>query len=204
MTRKMIIALAVVVLAICLISGGCKDIPQSSTEIMSWKDMIKLAPRLDSNQSAGKVKLKVIEGSEKNNIQADKREIKLYFAASNGRGLVVETRTIDRTEGIARSTIQELIRGPQKGSSKVFPSGSRLLDINIKPEGLCIVDFSSQAANLENEQAERLLVYSVAATLSQFPSVKEVSFRINGEDVDTLQGAVDLSLPVTAKPRTSI
>lgn len=204
MTRKMIIVLAVVVLAICLICGGCENAPQSSTEIMSWQDMIKLAPRLDTNGSVGKIKTKVSEKTGKTSLSADKKEIKLYFAASDGQSLIVETRMIERTEGIARSTIQELIKGPQMGGAKVFPPDSRLLDINIKPEGLCILDFNSQAADLKNEQAEKIMVYSVAATLSQFPTVKEVSFRINGEGVDSLQGAIDLSTPVTARPRSDI
>jgi len=204
MTRKMIIALALVVLAVCLISGGCQNAPQNSTEIMSWQDMIKLAPRLDSNQSVKQIKVQVKKEAEKKNRPAEKKEIKLYFAADDGQGLVVETRSIDKTEGIARSTIQELIKGPLKGAGEVFPPDTRLLDINIKPEGLCIVDFNSQAVKLEGEQAERIMVYSVAATLSQFPSIKEVSFRINGEDVTSLRGAVDLSSPVTARPRTRI
>ncbi|NLW91668.1 MAG: GerMN domain-containing protein [Syntrophomonadaceae bacterium] len=203
MSKKMIIVLALVVLAVCLISGGCQNASQNSTEIMSWQDMIKLAPRLDSNQSEKQIKVQVKKEAEKNQ-PVEKKEIKLYFAADDGQGLVVETRSIDKTEGIARSTIQELIKGPLKGAGEVFPPDTRLLDINIKPEGLCIVDFNSQAIKLESEQAERIMVYSLAATLSQFPSIKEVSFRINGEDVTSLRGAVDLSSPVTARPRTRI
>jgi len=170
---------------------------------MSWQDMIKLAPRLDSNQSEKQIKVQVKKEAEKNQ-PVEKKEIKLYFAADDGQGLVVETRSIDKTEGIARSTIQELIKGPLKGAGEVFPPDTRLLDINIKPEGLCIVDFNSQAVKLEGEQAERIMVYSVAATLSQFPSIKEVTFRINGENITNLRGAVDLSSPVTARPRTRI
>jgi len=199
----MIIALAVVVLAICLVSGGCKSVTPNSTEIKSWKDMIKMAPRLDSDKpSTGADKLGVTTPRENGSRQSEQREIRLYFAANDGQGLALETRKIDKTEGIARSTLQELVKGPLKaGGNKVFPEGSRLLDINIKPEGLCIVDFSSEAANLKSDQAEKLLVYSVVSTLSQFPSVKDVSFRINGEDVNTLNGSMDLSQPVAAQTK---
>jgi len=203
MNRKIIIALAIVVLAICLISGGCKAAPPSSSEIKSWKDMLKMAPRLDSGQSTSEKAGQAAEKTGEKGIKSEQREIKLYFAANNGQGLVVESRNIARTEGIARSTLQELIKGPEKGGAgQVFPPHTRLLDINITPEGLCIADFSSQAAEVESEQAEKLLVYSVAATLSQFPSVKEVAFRINGEDVSSLHGWLDLSLHVSAQPRT--
>lgn len=204
MTKKMVIALAVVVLAICLVSGGCKSIPQSSTKIKSWQDMLKMAPRVDSDKSStGTDKLEVTTPSGNQSHQPEQREIKLYFATSDGQGLAMETRRINKTEGIARSTLQELIKGPVKaGGEKVFPEGSRLLDINIRPEGLCIVDFSSEAANLQGDRAEKLLVYSVVSTLSQFPSVKDVTFRINGADVSSLNGSVDLSHPVAAQTKT--
>jgi len=206
MTRKMIIALATVVLAICLVSGGCKSVSPNSSEIKSWKEMLKLAPRLDSDQpSTGKNKPAVTAPGGAGLSPAEGREITLYFAASDGQGLVRETRRIEKTEGIARRTLQELIKGPVgAGGRKVFPEGAQLLDINIKPEGLCIVDFSRETSNIESGQAEKMLVYSVVSTLSQFPTVKEVSFRINGEDVATLNGAVDLSQPIIATKAVTV
>lgn len=206
MTRKIVIASATVVLAVCLICGGCGSVLPSSSEVKSWKDMVKISPSVESDRPAknagsegGKVKV-----ADKKASSVEQREIKLYFSGKTDEGLVMETRKINKTEGIARSTIQELIKGPrQTGANKIFPAGSRLLDINIKPEGLCIVDFSREVTNLQGGKAEKALVYSIAATLSQFPSVKAVSFRVNGEEVDTLAGGLDLSQPVAAQARTA-
>lgn len=206
MTRKIIIASAVVVLAICLICGGCGNVLPSSSEVKSWKDMVKISPSLESDQPAKNTKPagEKVKEAAKTASPAEQREIKLYFPGKTGDGLIMETRKINKTEGIARSTIQELIKGPkQSEANKAFPAGSRLLDINIKPEGRCIVDLSREATNLPGEKAEKALVYSIAATLSQFPSVKAVSFRIDGEEVDTLAGALDLSQPVVAQARTA-
>lgn len=206
MTRKVIIALALVVLAICLISGGCQAPPESNGKVMSWKDMIKMAPKLDT----GKLSLKdrtsqtrAKKSVENENAGLEEREIKLYFADSKGQGLAVETRKIEKTEGIARRTMQELIKGPQtSGYSAVFPPGSELRDINLKPDGLCILDFNDEVKNLSDVRTEKMMVDSIAATLSQFPSVKEITFMIDGEKVDCLTGGLDLSKPVMAKPIT--
>lgn len=206
MTRKVIIASAIVVLAICLICGGCSGGLPDTSKIKSWKDIVKVAPRVeeDKPQKDPGSEGKAVKSANRTDLN-EQREIKLYFPGSNGQELIMETREINKTEGIARRTMEELIKGPRgSGVNKVFPAGSRLLDINIKPEGLCVLDFSNEVTNLQGEQAEKKLVYSVASTLSQFPSVKKVTFRVDGKEVETLSGSLDLSQPVAAQAHTQL
>ena len=91
-----------------------------------------------------------------------------------------------------------IAEGPPVESVQVFPDGTRLRDINIKPDGLCIVDLSAEARGVVNKEQEKLMIYGIANTLNQFPSVKEVSFMINGEKVDSIGGYMDLSSPLQA------
>ncbi len=63
------------------------------------------------------------------------------------------------------------------------------------------MDFSAEVRKVSQAKEEKILVDAVAATLGQFPTVKEVSFMVNGEKVDSLAGAVDLSRPVIAEPK---
>ncbi len=190
MTRKLINGLAVIVLAICLISGGCFS-PAENSSIKAWKDLIKLSPEKENtDKENNKGKSLPFEPAEfKESIDID-----LYFAGPDGRGLEVEKRTIDKTEGIARSTIEELTKGPcTAGYINVLPEGTRLLDINIKPDGLCIVDMSSEIRNVSNAHQEELVVYAIANTLGQFPTVKNVSFMINGQKANSIGGFIDIS-----------
>ncbi len=99
--------------------------------------------------------------------------------------------------GIARSTINELFKGPETpGYLSVVPEGTRLLDINVKPDGLCIVDMSHEARQVANKQQEEMMVMAIVNTIGQFPTVKEVTFRINGEPVQEIGGFMDLSQPI--------
>ena len=104
---------------------------------------------------------------------------------------------------MARATIETLLEGPEQGSGLLaaVPTGTQLLDINVKPdEKKCIVDFSQELRNqlAANSASEELAVYSIANTLCQFATIDEVEFRIEGQTVTTLAGNADLSGAVTA------
>jgi len=195
MRNTVITVLALVLLAVCLLSGGCSKANQE--KIKEWQDLIKIP--VDKESTAQKEQL-----PEKNNVKdpavtQEKIEIQLYFADSQGKKLVMEERDIAKAEGIARRTMEELLKGPANVESvQVIPDGTRLLDINVKPDGLCIVDLSSEARGVMNEEQEKLMIYAVANTLSQFPTIKEVSFMIDGQKVDQIAGYMNLSSPVEA------
>ncbi|MDN5347249.1 MAG: hypothetical protein PWP65_813 [Clostridia bacterium] len=129
------------------------------------------------------------------------RKVVLYFADPTGQRLVAQEREIPKVEGIARATIQELIKGPGLESNLLptIPAGTVLKDINIRPDGLARVDFSREL--VENHSGgsigENLTVYSIVNTLTQFPSVKKVEILVEGKKVKTLAGHVDVSDPIT-------
>ncbi len=124
-------------------------------------------------------------------------EIVLYFAGGNGK-LVAERREIPKVEGIARKTINELCQGPLCEDLKpTLPPGTKLLDINIR-EGLCTVNFSKELilAHSGGVEQEKLTVYSIVNTLTQFSTVKEVQIWVDGKEVPTIAGYVDVSAPL--------
>ncbi|HZJ85381.1 MAG TPA: GerMN domain-containing protein [Syntrophomonadaceae bacterium] len=198
MGKKFISMLALVVLTICLISGGCT--PFEKNELKSWKDLLEINPIeeiSDVDDLAGD------QESEKNEAHymaidnTEKIMVDLYFIGADGSKLTKESRYITKQEGLARGTIGELISGPSKGENLlVFPDNTELLDINIKPEGNCIIDFSEQLSSITNEHQEKLVVYSIVNTLAQFDSVKDVQILINGNKVEKLAGYVDISRPL--------
>lgn len=122
--------------------------------------------------------------------------VTLYFADPSGQYLVPVTRTIPKVEGIARATLQELILGPDSTSDLLptIPAGTALRDINIRPDGLAIVDFSKElvANHKGGTSGEMLTVYSIVNTLTQFPTVKKVQLLVEGKYQQTLAGHLDI------------
>lgn len=130
-------------------------------------------------------------------LTGETKDIVLYFSNEEGTALIGEERTIPKVEGIARATINELIAGPhpESGLHGTLPVGTVLQDINIRPDGLAIVDFSSElVSNFSGDSsAEILAVYSIVNTLTQFDTVKEVQILVDGESVETIGGHVSVA-----------
>jgi spore germination protein GerM len=121
--------------------------------------------------------------------------ITLYFTDPVENKLVAEEREIPKVTGIARATMEELIKGPMGADLETtLPANTRLLDINVREDGLAIVDFSGDLIRdlPTTATAEQLAVYSIVNTLTQFPTIQEVEMRVDGRKVDTLLGYVEL------------
>lgn len=189
MNKKFICSLAVIILAICLLSGGCAT--QTNSKITDWKDLLQVSP-----EKTGKKDPVVVPSSDPT-AQVKSIEVQLYFAHGSDNKLASEKRSIPKVEGIARQTIEELLKGPQnKAHNTIAPAGTRLLDINLKPDGLCIVDLSSEARQVENQKQAGIMIHAIANTLGQFSTIKRVEFLIDGNPVDSighyvLSGAVE-------------
>ncbi len=194
MSRAFMCGMAVFLLAVCLIIGGCSS---QSGEVKSLKDLLSSVPGQTSKQEAGSDARSASSSQVEPSVET--MNIKLYFLEPGTRKLVAEDRMVEKTKLVARRSLEELIKGPGlQAHSALFPSGTRLLDINIKSEQqLCIVDFSSEIRTVAPDK-EKYLVYAVANTLGQFPSIKEVSFMVDGQKVNSLAGYVDLSKPIKA------
>lgn len=198
MTQRFIIITAVLILAVCLISGGCKPLEEQSSSIKSWRDLVNLLPEPEGqSQEELPDSVPTVEPVTNPEINMETIEVMLYFGGQDGLSLVKEPRVIPKEEGIARSTINELIKGPNTPEYlNVFPEGTRLRDINVKPDGLCIIDLSHEACQVSNQQQEEMMVMAIVNTVGQFPTVKEVTFMIDGEPVQKIGGFLDLSQPV--------
>ena len=138
----------------------------------------------------------VIESSDEvTTVTEETQLVTLYFMDPIDDKLMAEERTIPKVTGIARATMEELIRGPVGSELNcALPVTTKLLDINVRDDGLAIVDFSEDLINdlPVSAEAEELAVYSIVNTLTQFPTVQEVEMRIEGRKVDTLLGYVNL------------
>lgn len=188
--RRYIMLAMVLVLLLGVVGCGWTGL---DNQIASWKEAVKTPiDEPPDNVIDDLIQEPGLEAAEKIKLQ-------LYFARQEGNGLMVEEREITKVTGIARAAIEELLKGPRTEELKsALPAGTRLLDINITPDGTCIVDFSTHIKEVSGSKAEALAVYSVVNTLSQFSTVKDVSFRVAGEKVESIGGYISTAEPVTA------
>jgi spore germination protein GerM len=124
-------------------------------------------------------------------------DIVLYFSDDQGEKLVKELRSVTKTDEVAKAAVVELIEGPSQAGVATIPSGTTLLGVSIA-RGVAEVDLSKEF--VDNHQGgsagEKMTVYSIVNTLTEFSTVKEVRFLVEGEALDTIAGHMDVSRPV--------
>lgn len=125
--------------------------------------------------------------------------VKLYYcySASNKRILYVPiTRLLPFAEDFQAVAVQELLKGPRKGSGLFsdIPPGTVLRSLSVV-DGLAILDFSDQLLTYQGglTGAENM-VNQILITLSELEGVEQVQILVEGTKV-TLEG-LDLTNPL--------
>ncbi len=128
----------------------------------------------------------------------------LYFSDKQSQFLIAEERTLKHPENpalFARSIVEALIKGPQKGLVRTIPADTRVRAIYITQEGICYVDLNSDVADKHpgGITSELFSIYSIVnSVVLNVPEVEAVKILINGEESETLAGHIDLQVPVKA------
>lgn len=129
------------------------------------------------------------------------REVTVYFPDNMGEKLLPVKLKITG-EASAKETIKLLLAGPGEkeraaGMIKPFPKGVKLLGITVKDK-VAKVDFSKELT--ENFQGgstgELMLVGSLVNTLTAMPEIEKVQILVEGKEVDSLSGHLDLTEPL--------
>jgi spore germination protein GerM len=125
--------------------------------------------------------------------------ITLYFPSDEDGLLVSENRQIawanNDTDRI-RQVVLALTDGSLKGLRRPVPPSTELRAAFLTSDGTAYVDFSNNAVALlaPGIQSETLSVYSIVNSLAaNVPAVKKVKILVQGQEVETLGGHVDLS-----------
>ncbi len=127
-------------------------------------------------------------------------DVRVYFLQGDHIG--VAHRTVPATLSTARSAMQQLLSGPTAadtaaGMASTIPAGTRLLGINIA-NGLATVDLSGSFASGGGSLSMLGRLAQVTYTLTQFPTVQGVLFRMDGKPVSVFGGeGIILDHPAT-------
>ena len=99
----------------------------------------------------------------------------------------------------ARLLIEQQLLPPEPPLTSAVPEGTTLLGIYISDRGDAFVDFSREI-NTEHPGGsleELFTIYAIVNTLTvNLPSITAVQILIEGEEVDTLAGHIDLRRPL--------
>jgi len=133
--------------------------------------------------------------------------VRAYFHLGgdvHAEGLVAVLREVPQTQAVARAAILELLSGLEgretwdgAGLSSAIPAGTDLLGLSIE-DGIATVDLSDEFESGGGSASAMMRLAQVTYTLTQFPTVERVSFKINGRAV-TVFGSEGIVLdgPVT-------
>ncbi|HWT46104.1 MAG TPA: GerMN domain-containing protein [Vicinamibacterales bacterium] len=125
----------------------------------------------------------------------------LYFVSDDGFSLVPAQREVPYAEEVAEQAraIVEAQLMPSPPLVSAIPAGTRLRQVFVTEHGDAFVDLSPEVSTNHpgGSLEETLTVYSIVDALTvNLPAITHVQILVDGKEVDTLAGHVDLRHPL--------
>lgn len=157
------------------------------TEVKNPKKLVKRNPLLS----------RILEESRQ---EKEFLTVQLYFARKKEFCLGIEPREVkgerSSIQQEIRRALSELIKGPtQDDLAPTIPVGARLRSFYLDKNGIGYADFSNEMIKNHpgGSWGELITIYSIVNTITKnFPQVHQVKLLINGLEVETLRGHLDL------------
>ena len=126
----------------------------------------------------------------------------LYYVSDDGMALVGVQREVPYGEGVleqARQIVTAQLSAAPPPLVSAIPHGAALRALYLTDRGDAFVDLSAEARTMHSGGAldELFTVYSIVNALTtNLPAVARVQILVDGKEVDTLAGHVDLRHPL--------
>ena len=126
--------------------------------------------------------------------------VKIYYPDDSGMKLVEVEREIVVDDSIDKYTaaVETLKEEPDaENLTTIFPKKAAVRKVTVR-DGLATVDFDGSILKgfVGGSTGEEFLIGSIVNTLTNFPEVKRVKFLVDGKEIETLTGHMDLSTPL--------
>ena len=129
--------------------------------------------------------------------QMDMQSTVVYYEDGDGY-LVPVQRDVARQDGIAKATLEMMVQSPRNdmdaarlGLSPVVPEGTTFeLDIS---DGHARVDLGREALSASSKQQEENMRTAIIWALTEFDTVKDVDFLVDGKARETLTHGTNIS-----------
>lgn len=128
----------------------------------------------------------------------------VFFGAASGRGLVATRAEVPLAPSVAaqgEAILQAALADPPRGTVRVVPMGTRLRAFYVDSRGDAFLDLSEdvRSAHPGGSFGEALTVAALVNTVtSNLRAVRRVQLLVDGEEVETIAGHLDVSHPLTA------
>lgn len=184
MKLKSILVLALTLLC-AMVLAGCDEQKQGEA---GSKTVVSSSSGSSSSSSS----------SSQSGSKAQLVNIKVYYPDENATGLVAVEKSIKDTDNKYQAAVEALMAGTEKkGLANVFPKKAKLLQVTVSGK-VAKVNFSRELQKnfVGGSTGEEMLVGSVVNTLTEFPEIQKVQILVDGQEVETLSGHMDLSQPL--------
>lgn len=182
--KKYRIVVAVIMSIFLLLSIGCDSAQKAQTPASS-----------SSTQQADDKK--AVQQPEKKTV-AQEESIQVYFPNADGTKLIAVSKKIKTGNDKYKAAMQALLEGTtDKKLTVVMPKNTKLQSVKVD-KNIAYVDFSKEFIKnfTGGSTGEIMLVGSIVDTLTEYPEIKAVQILVDGKEIDSLSGHMDLSTPI--------
>ena len=126
----------------------------------------------------------------------------LYYGSSDGRALVPVRRDVPAATGVVdqgRQILAVQFQDAPQPYVQVVPKGTKLRAFYVTDRGDAFVDLSGDVASAHpgGSLTELLTVYAIVnAITTNLPAIQRVQLLVEGKEVDTIAGHVDIRRPL--------
>lgn len=126
--------------------------------------------------------------------------VKVYYPDDSGMRLVEVEReiVIDDATDKYTAAVESLMDEPLEDNlTRIFPKNASIRSVTVR-DGMATVDFDGSILKgfVGGSTGEEFLIGSIVDTLTNFPEVTSVRFLVDGQEIETLSGHMDLSAPL--------
>jgi spore germination protein GerM len=127
----------------------------------------------------------------------------LFYGSPDGQALLPVRREVPLAEGVVAQgrqiLVSQLATAPA-GQQSVIPPGTELRAFYVTDRGDAFVDLSNRVSTAHpgGSMTELLTVYAIVnAVTANLPAIQRVQLLVEGQEVDTIAGHVDVRRPLT-------
>lgn len=159
--------------------------------------VMAVLPRILSRETAQPAGAPVATPSSARRIQAT-----LFYISDDGAELIQVPREVpfgDTPALQARHIVQAQLEAPAKGFVSAIPAGVKVRSLFLGAHGEAYVDLSPEIMKGHHGGSldEALAVFAIVnAVTSNLPDVRSVQILVDGKEVDSLAGHIDLREPI--------
>ena len=126
----------------------------------------------------------------------------LFYGSADGEALIPVRREVALADGIvpqAREILAAQLQGAAAPYLSVIPEGTKLRAFYVTDRGDAFVDLTGEVSSAHpgGSSTEMLTVFAIVnAVTANLPTIQRVQILVDGQEVDTLAGHVDLRRPL--------